>query len=305
MHNEYLSKQMEESIWPNYIQHFKVDTTIGSYRSDLEEFCSFIQKDFLSMDAQDVKNFYDYLDKKVTDGTLKPSTMAKKFNELHSIADYISENQDEYQIPNTFEDFFYPYLLRVAEVAKEAKTIPPEHMDLLLKAAEEDCMAYAVMALMFKAGLKSSEVMELKLSNLAEYDNGVFAYIVARKESCFIPEDAVNIINRYLDQIESEAISKDNYLFVNSKGNPLNAMYISRMMKKYCTLAGIPKYSANTLRSACAANMFLYDVPTKNIADQMGVTCKHIARYNGRIYKDQMISAANRMVKVHVELPDV
>lgn len=304
MQDKYLSKQMIYTIWPDYIKRFRVETTIASYQSDLEEFCSFIKKDFLFMDSEDVKNFYEYLEQKVAEGILKSSTMAKKFHELHSIADYISENQEQYDIPDTFSDFFYPYLLQVAEVAKVAKTIPPEHIDLLFKSAEEDYMAYTIMALMFKAGLKSSEVIALKISNLAEYDNGIFAYISARKESCFIPDDVAIILKKYLNTRQQPLSLKHDFLFFNTKGNPLNLMYISRIMKKYCTLAGIPQYSANTLRAACAANMFLYDIPMKSVATQMGVTCKHIARYNGRIYKDQMMSAVNRMVKVHVELPE-
>lgn len=304
LNTQYLSEQMNRTIWLDYIKRFRVGTTIASYQSDLEEFCSFIKKDFLLMDSEDVKNFYEYLDQKVSEGTLKSSTMAKKFHELHSIADYIVENQENYEIPDTFSDFFYPYLLQVAEVAKVAKTIPPEHVDLLFKAAEEDHMAYTIMALMFKAGIKSSEVIALKVRNLAEYDNGIFAYISARKESCFIPDDAAVILQKYLNARKEPVSLNHDFLFFNTKGNPLNLMYISRIMKKYCTLAGIPQYSANTLRAACAANMFLYEIPMKNVATQMGVTCKHIARYNGRVYKDQMMSAVNRMVKVHVDLPE-
>lgn len=304
MENKYISNQMNELIWPNYVKRFKAGTSVESYRSGLEEFCLFMKKDFLMMESEDVSRFYEYLSRRVKDGELKSSTMAKKFRELHSIANYIKSNRDVFVVPDAFDDFFYLYLLDVAEVAKEANTIPPEHVELLFKAAAEDTMVYAIMALMVKVGLKSSELAQLKVSDLAEYDNGVFAYITARKEACSISEDAASIISDFLEVSKLERPVDHDYLFFNTKGNALNVMYISRMMKKYCTLAGIPQYSANTLRAACAANMFLYDISKNHIAHQMGVTKKHIIRYNGRVYKDQMMSAVNRMVKVHVELPD-
>lgn len=303
MQDSYVSKQMTDIIWEDYIKHFSTGTTVGSYKSDLEEFCSYMQKDFLLMQADDVKQFFNHIQKKVDSGELKSSTMAKKFHELHSIADFIKGNMDVYEVPTTFDDFFYPYLLQVAEVAKEAKTIPLEHVDLLFHAANDDMMAYTIMTLMFKTGLKSSEVTALKIKDLAEYDNGLFALIHTRKEACFISDDAAEMIKKYLEESDAERPKNQEYLFFNSKGKQLNAMYISRMMKKYCTSAGIPNYSANTLRASCAANMFVYDIPNKQVAQQMGVTQNHIARYKGKVYKDQMLSAANRTVKIKVELP--
>ena len=70
-------------------------------------------------------------------------------------------------------------------------------------------------------------------------------------------------------------------LFYNRSGRPLNTMYISRMMKKYCSLAGIRNYSAQAVRNSCAFNMFAYGASDGQTARQMGRTEQQIRRYRG------------------------
>ena len=84
---------------------------------------------------------------------------------------------------------------------------------------------------------------------------------------------------------------------------PLNTMYISRLLKKYTQKAGIPSYSAESIRNSCASMMFAYGVPAKSIAAQMGTTMLHINRYKNMFYKDEVLKSANNMVKVHVDPP--
>ena len=74
-----------------------------------------------------------------------------------------------------------------------------------------------------------------------------------REAPCYIPDDAWQILKEYMDQ---RFVCET--LFYNRSGRPLNTMYISRMMKKYCSLAGIRNYSAQAVRNSCAFNMFAY-----------------------------------------------
>ena len=67
-------------------------------------------------------------------------------------------------------------------------------------------------------------------------------------------------------------------------------MYISRMMKKYTTLAGIPSYSAESLRNSCAYTMFAYDAKPEQVAREMGVTESQIRRYKNMNYMDNPYS---------------
>lgn len=146
--------------------------------------------------------------------------------------------------------------------------------------------------------LKVAKRAGLKLYDIAAYDNGVYAELASRKEPCFIPEDVFVILGQYIAQRQEH-----DHLFYNSRGNKLNTMYISRLMKKYTELAGVPNYSAEALRNTCAVTMFAYEASPEQAARQMGVTQIQIKRYKNLSYRDNLVRAANELVKVRVEPP--
>lgn len=298
MHSLYASKQISQVIWPEFTKQFRSESSVGSYQSDIDEFMELAQKDFLNILADDVKQYYSIMKKRVVDGIIQGNTMAKKFNELHSFAMFISENRKDFQVPDTFKDHFFEYLKYVEKQEKLAKTIPLEHMDRLLEVAQSDMMAYCIIVLLQRTGMMSTDIIELKKSDIAIYDNGVYAFLQEKERVFYIPDDVYKVLQEYI-QINS----KGEYLFVNSRGNPLNTMYISRLLKKYTQKAGIPSYSAESIRNSCAAMMFAYGVPAKSIAAQMGITMQHINRYKNMFYKDDVLKPANNMVKVHIDPP--
>ena len=298
MRSIYASEQLGQVIWPDFANNFKSESSVGSYLSDINEFMDFIKKDFLILSASDVNNYYNEMKAKVTNGDIQGNTMAKKFKELHSFAMFIIENRKEYCVPDTFRDFFFEYLGFVEKQEKLAKTIPLDHMDRLLAAAQDNLMAYCILVLLQRVGMTSTDVIELKPSDFAVYDNGVYAFLQDRERVFFIPDDVYKILEQYM-----QTINQSEYLFVNSRGNPLNTMYISRLLKKYTQKAGVPSYSAESIRNSCAAMMFAYGVPAKSIAAQMGTTMLHINRYKNMFYKDEVLKSANNMVKVHIDPP--
>lgn len=298
MYSIYASDQFCQVIWPDFTARFRNKSTEASYRADVMEFMAIYQMDFLQITGRAVEDYYAKMQEKVETGLIQPSTMAKKFRELHSLAAYIYEEREQYQIPDTFQDYFFPYLNHVAKIEKHAKSIPIDHIDKILAAAQEDVMAYCIFVLMQRAGLSSTEIAELRPEDFSAYDNGVYVFIAARNDSCFVPEDAFVILEQYLASREAH-----EYLFYNSRGNKLNTMYISRLMKKYTEAAGVPGYSAEALRNSCAVTLFAYHASPEQVARQMGVTEIQIKRYKNMAYRDSLMCAANGLVKIRVELP--
>ncbi|MBR4027475.1 MAG: tyrosine-type recombinase/integrase [Lachnospiraceae bacterium] len=294
----YASKQLKTVIWQDFIKHFRNEVTALSYQTDICEFMNFSKADFIQLSAPMVDTYFHYLEQRVKANVIKPNTMAKKFRELHSFAMFMYENREKYQLPEVFQDYFFPYLKLVAKIEKYAKSIPIEDIDKLLFVAQDDLMAYCILTLMYRVGLASTEIVELKDKNFAAYDNGVYAFVEGRKEPCFIPEDVFVILEQYMASRQAH-----EYLFYNSRNNQLNIMYISRLMKKYTQLAGIPSYSAETLRNACAFTMFSYSAEPEQVARQMGITQIQIKRYKDVSYRDNLLREANQLVKLKVEPP--
>lgn len=298
MDSQFVSDLVKNHIWQDFTAHFRSETTAASYQADILEVMEYFQKDFLELGCREAHSYFEYLQEKVREKKIQPATMAKKFRELHSFAEFICENKEKYRVRQSYEDVFYPYLKRVAKQEKYTKSIPVEELDRLLKAAEEDIMAYTILVLLLRVGLSSTEMIGLKPEDFSAYDNGVYVAVEGRKEACFIPEDVFVVLEKYLQQRESHP-----YLFYNQRGNALNLMYISRMMKKYTAVAGIPSYSAETIRNTCGVTMFAYGAEPEQVARQMGITEIQVHRYRNISYKENLQQAANNLVKLKVEPP--
>lgn len=284
-------------MWELFRNRFKSGTTEASYWSDIQEFCRLTGKPFTETDRRDVKVYYDQMTERVRSGRISPITRTKKFRELHSFASFLME-QGEY-MPGSEFDFFYPYLKNMKKETLRAGSVPVEDMDALLQAASDDLMAYTILTLMYRAGLTSTEIIDLKSENdFAEYEGGALAVLKTRKDPCYIPEDAWKILKKYAAGREVRGT-----LFYNRSGRPLNTMYISRMMKRYCAAAGIDNYSAQDVRNSCAFNLFAYGADDGQTAGQMGRTVQQIRRYRGASYRGNLRKQAADLVKIHVEEP--
>lgn len=294
----HLDEEVGKMIWDDFKAHFKSDTTIRSYQSDIVEFCDYVEKKFVDIKRSDVQNYFDWLMSRVEQQELKPATMAKKFRECHSMAEYICENREKYNLEEGFEDFFYPYLTRVAKQEKLAKSIPVEEIDKLLEVSQQNQAAYVILILLYRIGLSSTEIIEIKSEDIEQYSDGYYVWIKSRSEACYLPDDVVEILVDYLCQREV-----NEYLFCNRAGRKLNTMYISRLMKKYTSLAGIPSYSAETLRNSCGFTMYAYGAKDKQVASQLGITQMQIKRYDDVRYKDNIQKQAQNLVKIRIEPP--
>lgn len=291
-------KKISKQIWADFTAHFKSETTLGSYQSDITEACNYLGKSFVEYASADVKNLFDWLLYRVEQGEIKPATMAKKFREYHSLAQYICENKEKYNVSDFFVDYFYSYLTAVAKQEKFARAIPIEEIDKLLEAAQQDITSYVILTLLYRTGFSSTEIVGMKSDDIQQYSDGYYVWVKNRNEACYLPEDVVDVLLEYLNQRED-----NEYLFFNRSGRPLNTMYISRMMKKYTSLAGIPSYSAETLRNSCGFTMYAYGAKDKQVARQLGITQMQIKRYDDICYKDNIQKQAQNLVKLRVELP--
>ncbi len=289
---------VSKRIWSDFTAHFRSETTVRSYQSDLKECCEYLDKCFSEFDKDDVKRYFDWLLKRVEAGELRPGTMSKKFRECHSMAEFLNVQKEGYEVKQGFEDYFYPYLKQVAKQEKFAKSIPVEEIDRLFVAAQADLMTYLVFTLLYRVGLSSTEIIGIKIKDIEEYADGVYVWIAGRREASFLPEDVVEVLVEYLGQSKEQ-----EYLFCNRQGRPLNTMYISRLMKKYAALAGIPPYSAESLRNSCAFTMYAYGAKDKQVAMQLGTTRMQIKRYDDIRYKNHMQRQAANLVKIKMEPP--
>lgn len=298
MQNHTVSVQCQ-AIWSQFAGHFKNEATAEAYLAEIAEFELISGIPFFQMCPGDAEYYFEHLKGKESSGTIHMSTLTKKLWELHSFASFAVERRGEFSVPEEFEDYFMDWLKHVKPQAKFVHSVPVADMDKLYKAAQEDCMAYTIIALLHRAGLSSTEIISLKKEDFSVYDNGTFAFITHRQDVCYIPEDVSIILDQYLRQAETA-----EYLFYNRSGKQLNKMYVSRMLKKYTQKAQIPSYSAQRIRTTCGITMSAYGAGPGQIAKQMGITKTQIQKYQNRQYRDNLQVKANELVKIRIEPPN-
>lgn len=300
---DFFKSCIKKEVWELFCKKFKSDVTAASYKSDLSEFCRFTEKCFQETDFSDVQKYYIYMQKKIKNGQIGPLTVTKKFRELHSFSKFLleewSDRLEDESKTSSFKDYFEPYLKQLVKEKELARMIPLEHIDRLLTASAENHMVYTILTLMYRAGLSSTEIIALKgPEDFVQYGDGLYVFLKGRQEPCYIPEDAKEILFSYLEEWE-----EGRSLFYNRSKNPLNTMYISRMMKKYCEKVKIPSYSAEAVRNCCAFNLFAYGATEEQVSDQMGRTVCQIKRYKGMGYKKNLKKRSADLVKIRIERP--
>lgn len=304
MKDSYASNTLKYVIWPEFLTHFKSETTKVSYEADLMEFMNFVKKDFLEMGQKDAADYFRYLQEKMKSGRLKPSTVSKKIRELHSLADYILKNQQDLGIVtgSEFGDWFAEYIPGLERQEKFTQTVPIQDLDRLFQVAEEDVMTYTILVLLYRAGLSATEIVGLHPEDFGQYADGVYVFLTGRRDPAYVPEDAWKIVEQYLAETGRTDSEK---MFLNSRNQPLNLMYISRMLKKLAQKAGTPSYSARQIRSSCGATLYAYGADSAQVASSLGITQTQVKRYHNLNYRDQIKKEAGQLVMLSVRLPRV
>lgn len=294
--SDYASKQTQNA-WMDFSKRLE-EVSRNSYCGDINEYMDYCKKDLLNTKRADASRYYEYLMSKVRESKMKATTMGKKIREIHKFSEYICHEKAKYQVPGVFDDFFYEYLIRLANSDQLVSPVPMEDLDALLKAAEQNPMYYTMLVLFGRMGLLSTEVCALKPNDLVSDPNGVFIILRDSDEMRYVPEDVADVLEHYL------SVRKDcEYLFYNRSGNKLNVQYCHLMMKKLTAQAGVPGYSARDLRNTCGSIMFAYGAKPEQVAGQLGITQMHIKRYDNVLYADNLGKAANNLVKIKIEPP--
>ena len=285
-------------IFCEFEKNFISDSTSGFYIREIREFENTAGKNILMARNEDVLKYYEYLKKRVKEGKITGSTMTKKFRYLNSFCSYAYEHGDDHGLVN-YVNHFEAQLPFLYKDEKLVKTVPIKDIDRLFSAAKEDAMAYSILTLILRMGLISSEICKLKYSHFKEYENGIFLFLPDHDYGKKVPEDVWAVLDNYMGNTES-----NEYVFLNSKGNPLNYMYISRIMKKYCEKAGIEHISAEKLRNVYGVILYNYRVPLDIVMQELNITNRHIARYADITYREELSKSPEELVSFRVVAPD-
>ncbi len=133
----------------------------------------------------------------------------------------------------------------------------------------------AMLETLYACGLRVSELINLKVSNLY-FDVGFIKVIGKNDKERFVPigEEAIKHITIYIETIRRHLKIKkesENVLFLNRRGGKLSRVMVFLVIKELAKLAGIEKnISPHTFRHSFATHLIEGGADLKAIQDMLG-----------------------------------
>lgn len=133
----------------------------------------------------------------------------------------------------------------------------------------------AMLELMYSSGLRVSEIISVKITDLI-FQEGLIRVIGKRDKERIIPlgNKAAEVIKKYINNERITLLKGKNsagILFLNRNGNPLSRMGVWKILKKYCKMADIKKtVSPHTFRHSFATHLLEGGANLRSVQEMLG-----------------------------------
>ena len=245
--------------------------SIISYEHDLIKLTKFLEIDKrikpLQLSPEIIKEFIRYLSKDVS-----PSTQSRIISGIKSFYEYL-----------LFEKLIKSNPLAEIEQPKTQRKLPDtlsiDEINLMVSKIEKNKNEYyrnvAIIETMYGCGLRVSELINLKISDL--YLDEDFLKVTGKgNKQRLVPISSINkkcIVN-YLNESRSKIkinLTHSDTLFLNRRGKGLTRAMIFTIVKNLTKLAGIKKnISPHTFRHSFATHLLENGADLKTIQQMLG-----------------------------------
>ncbi len=231
---------------PNYLDKFvnylngekKSQNTIREYKSQINQFLNFINKDPKEVVVEDIERYKEYIavEKKYSKQSIYISMKA-----LQSFFKFLK-----------LKDF---YKLQAPKRSRKLPTyLNEKEMSEILKTAKENIRDYTILLTLAYTGLRVSELSSLKIEDIDFYENFVHVKSGKGDKDRLVAVDK-NVVISIKDYLSKEKRT-DGYLFISQKGSRITPTHVERLVKFYARKAGIKKkVTPHTIRHTFATTL--------------------------------------------------
>ena len=242
-----------DNIW---IEKGLSQNTLDSYRSDLEQFSSWLKKNNLSYIKTSKKEILSYLSFLFQKG-LGSKTVARKLSSLKSFFRYLVFKSI---IPNDpSSEVETPKLLKSIP-----KSISEKEVEALLAAPDEKTdiglRDKTMIETLYSCGLRISELTNLELLNL-NLRQGVIRVIGKGQKERLVPmgDQLIGLLELYISSSRKNLLNKrhSDFLFLSTRGQRMTRQSFWHRIKHHCLASGFEpdKISPHVLRHAFATHL--------------------------------------------------
>jgi len=242
-----------DNIW---IEKGLSQNTLDSYRSDLEQFSIWLEKNNLTYSKTSKKEILSYLSFLFQKG-LGSKTVARKLSSLKSFFRYL-----------VFKSIITIDPSSEVETPKLLKSIPKsiseKEVEALLAApdAKTDIglRDKTMIETLYSCGLRISELINLELLNL-NLRQGVIRVIGKGQKERLVPmgDQLINLLDLYISLSRKNLLNNkhSDFLFLSNRGQRMTRQSFWHRIKHYCLDSGFEpeKISPHVLRHAFATHL--------------------------------------------------
>ncbi len=268
--------------WSSYLKGFKAylqlerslsGNSIEAYLHDVEKLTQFMEIKQLSLTPEEVKlaTLREFV-RWVTELGMLPSSQARMISGIKAFYKYL-----------LMEDLIKSSPAELLEAPKTARKLPDtlgtHEIDLMLTfldlSTPEGMRNKAIIETMFSCGLRVTETVNLKLSDIARHDEFVKVVGKGNKERLVpIGQVALKAIDLYTQHVRVHMNIKpgnNDIIFLNNRGSKLSRVMIFYILKKLAAQAGIKKkISPHTLRHSFATALVEAGADLRAVQQMLG-----------------------------------
>jgi len=236
--------------------------TIIAYENDINQLADFVKKYQITkadnVKEQQVKKFKKYLseEKKYTN-----KTISRKLNSVKSFFKFLTEAG--IVADNPASNISHPKIKQ-----KPPRILSPMEYRSLRDVCRDDARTHTIIQLMLQAGLRISEVSNLRLSDIQEDKIIIRAYESHKGRVIPLNKAAQEAIKNY-KKVRLNSRKSQNF-FITRNGNRLLIRNIRSSINRYYKIAGIKGAYINTLRDTFAVQQLEAGVPINIVSKIIG-----------------------------------
>lgn len=240
------------------------ENTYLSYSYNLKQFNTFFDdKNILTLTTNDIRDFL-YQDQ------IKAKTRAHYLTVINSMYNYLLEENiikknpcDTIKLPKLEKKL--PEYLTIEEVDKLLNINPTKPIDY---------RNVAMLETIYASGLRVSELVNLKISNI-DFDECIIRIYGKGSKERIVPinDASKNALQKYLNNYRDYLLKgKDSeYVFINNLGTKITRQGFFKILKKICDENGIQKHvSPHTLRHSFATHLLNNGADLRVIQELLG-----------------------------------
>ena len=245
--------------------------SVDAYVRDIYKYAEYIKTNNISVlktNLEDIRGFIKEINKIGISARSQARFISsiKSFYKFLLIEGFIS-NSPAQLLASPKIGVKIPTVLSIDEVNKLIKSI-----DLSSKHGERN---RAIIETIYACGLRVTELINLKISNIFFKDNFLKIIGKGNKERlCPIANKTLSYLKIYIDEIRNHSIIKEkdsDIVFLNNRGSKLSRIMIFLLLKKYAEIAGIKKnISPHTLRHSFATHLIDGGADLRAIQEMLG-----------------------------------